>query len=60
MGQFNYVIKKGEYKSLLELPELTTRTEALPLFQMTGRYEMYADKLAEAVKPHFVPNIIRE
>ena len=29
-------------------------------FKMTGRFEMYADKLAEAVQPCFTPNIIRE
>uniref|UniRef100_A0A8C3LC67 Beta-ureidopropionase n=1 Tax=Chrysolophus pictus TaxID=9089 RepID=A0A8C3LC67_CHRPC len=29
-------------------------------FKMTGRYEMYADKLAEAVQPCFTPNIIGE
>ncbi|XP_054248913.1 beta-ureidopropionase [Indicator indicator] len=29
-------------------------------FKMTGRYEMYADKLTEAVQPYFVPNIIKE
>uniref|UniRef100_U3IMJ5 Beta-ureidopropionase 1 n=1 Tax=Anas platyrhynchos platyrhynchos TaxID=8840 RepID=U3IMJ5_ANAPP len=29
-------------------------------FKMTGRYEMYAKKLTEAVQPYFTPNIIRE
>ncbi|XP_009949015.1 PREDICTED: beta-ureidopropionase-like, partial [Leptosomus discolor] len=29
-------------------------------FKMTGRYEMYADKLTEAVQPYFMPNIIKE
>nr|XP_002199912.3 beta-ureidopropionase [Taeniopygia guttata] len=29
-------------------------------FKMTGRYEMYAEKLAEAVQPFFIPNIIKE
>ncbi|XP_057267272.1 beta-ureidopropionase isoform X2 [Pezoporus wallicus] len=29
-------------------------------FKMTGRYEMYADKLTEAVQPCFIPNIIKE
>ncbi|XP_069817295.1 beta-ureidopropionase [Dendropsophus ebraccatus] len=29
-------------------------------FKMTGRYEMYADELAQAVKPDFQPNIVRE
>lgn len=30
------------------------------LFQMTGRYEMYARELAEAVKPNYSPNIVKE
>ncbi|XP_027552702.1 beta-ureidopropionase isoform X1 [Neopelma chrysocephalum] len=29
-------------------------------FKMTGRYEMYAEELAEATQPYFVPNIIKE
>ncbi|XP_061458818.1 beta-ureidopropionase isoform X2 [Rhineura floridana] len=29
-------------------------------FKMTGRYEMYARKLAAAVQPDFVPNVIKE
>ncbi|NXA78251.1 BUP1 ureidopropionase, partial [Thryothorus ludovicianus] len=29
-------------------------------FKMTGRYEMYAEKLAEAIQPFFIPNIIKE
>lgn len=29
-------------------------------FQMTGRYDMYAQELAEAVKPSYVPNIVKE
>lgn len=29
-------------------------------FQMTGRYEMYARELAEAVKPNYHPNIVKE
>ncbi|XP_053557964.1 beta-ureidopropionase [Bombina bombina] len=29
-------------------------------FKMTGRYEMYAEELAKAVRPDFQPNIIRE
>ncbi|XP_027569922.1 beta-ureidopropionase isoform X2 [Pipra filicauda] len=29
-------------------------------FKMTGRYEMYAEKLAEATQPYFIPNIIKE
>lgn len=29
-------------------------------FQMTGRYEMYARELAEAVKPNYSPNIVKE
>ncbi|KFO57904.1 Beta-ureidopropionase [Corvus brachyrhynchos] len=29
-------------------------------FKMTGRYEMYAEKLAEAIQPYFIPNIIKE
>ncbi|XP_015355791.1 beta-ureidopropionase isoform X3 [Marmota monax] len=29
-------------------------------FKMTGRYEMYARELAEAVKPDYVPTIVKE
>ncbi|XP_006908790.1 beta-ureidopropionase [Pteropus alecto] len=29
-------------------------------FKMTGRYEMYARELAEAVKPNYSPNIVKE
>ncbi|XP_072271665.1 beta-ureidopropionase [Pyxicephalus adspersus] len=29
-------------------------------FKMTGRYEMYADELARAVRPDFQPDIVRE
>lgn len=29
-------------------------------FQMTGRLEMYARELAEAVKPNYSPNIVKE
>ncbi|XP_074212096.1 beta-ureidopropionase isoform X1 [Camelus bactrianus] len=29
-------------------------------FKMTGRYEMYAQELAEAVKPNYSPNIVKE
>ncbi|XP_062038163.1 beta-ureidopropionase [Lepus europaeus] len=29
-------------------------------FKMTGRYEMYARELAEAVKPNYSPTVIRE
>ena len=29
-------------------------------FQMTGRYEMYARELAEAVKPDYTPRIVKE
>lgn len=29
-------------------------------FQMTGRYEMYARELAEAVQPNYRPNIVKE
>ncbi|XP_024422963.2 beta-ureidopropionase isoform X3 [Desmodus rotundus] len=29
-------------------------------FKMTGRYEMYARELAEAVKPNYHPNIVKE
>lgn len=29
-------------------------------FQMTGRYEMYAQELAEAVKPDYTPRIVKE
>lgn len=29
-------------------------------FQMTGRYEMYARELAEAVKPDYTPKIVTE
>lgn len=28
--------------------------------KMTGRYDMYAQELAEAVKPSYVPNIVKE
>lgn len=31
-----------------------------PCFQMTGRLEMYARELAEAVKPNYTPNIVKE
>ncbi|XP_042765528.1 beta-ureidopropionase isoform X1 [Panthera tigris] len=29
-------------------------------FKMTGRYEMYARELAEAIKPNYSPNIVKE
>ncbi|XP_044300148.1 beta-ureidopropionase isoform X2 [Varanus komodoensis] len=29
-------------------------------FKMTGRYKMYAEELAAAVQPDFVPNVIKE
>lgn len=29
-------------------------------FQMTGRYEMYVQELAEAIKPNYRPNIVKE
>lgn len=29
-------------------------------FKMTGRYEMYARELAEAVKPNYRPTIVKE
>lgn len=29
-------------------------------FQMTGRYEMYARELAEAVQPNYSPKIVKE
>lgn len=29
-------------------------------FQMTGRYDMYARELAEAVQPDYRPHIVRE
>lgn len=38
------------------------KQEFLPVFcfQMTGRYEMYARELAEAIKPNYSPNIVKE
>nr|XP_025713046.1 beta-ureidopropionase isoform X2 [Callorhinus ursinus]XP_025713047.1 beta-ureidopropionase isoform X2 [Callorhinus ursinus]XP_025713048.1 beta-ureidopropionase isoform X2 [Callorhinus ursinus] len=29
-------------------------------FKMTGRYEMYAQELTEAVKPNYSPNVVKE
>lgn len=29
-------------------------------FKMTGRYEMYARELAEALKPNYRPNVLKE
>ncbi|XP_008592285.1 PREDICTED: beta-ureidopropionase-like, partial [Galeopterus variegatus] len=29
-------------------------------FKMTGRYEMYAQELAEAIKPNYSPTIVKE
>nr|XP_012807750.2 beta-ureidopropionase isoform X1 [Jaculus jaculus] len=29
-------------------------------FKMTGRYEMYAQELAEAVRPNYTPTVVRE